>query len=190
MTLTRLGLPTVEIALGAIKFPIVQSTYQQLHNYPVGATGKERAEDTKGTKYNIQPVRREFLSEVDGYICLRGNSNLEGEVIVGLREGARYSRGGNVQYGIPFLGDNNFMVDVLKEETRPRPAYWYTKLKEESLEAPEGRCRLTVWIDRANMTRTVAHLYVPTKESTAAIPEEAWTCIAPPSITPASKRGT
>jgi hypothetical protein len=47
--------------------------------------------------------------------------------------------------------------------------------------APEaGRCRLTVWIDRANMTYTQAMLYAPTKEAVAAIPEEAWTPILPP----------
>jgi len=87
MTLTNPGLARVEIALGAITFPEVQSIYQQLHNYPVGAMGKGRAKDCKGAKYNIQPVRREFLSGLDAYICIRENDSLEEHVRAGLRGG-------------------------------------------------------------------------------------------------------
>src|SRR5437762_680819 len=67
-SLTRTDLPAVRIALGVAadgsgsKHPLVQSIYQQLHNYPVGTSGQERAESAKGNKYNITPVRREFLS--------------------------------------------------------------------------------------------------------------------------------
>src|ERR1017187_95754 len=55
MTLMRRDLPALEMALGAVTLPEVHSIYQQLHNYPVGASGKERAGDCKGAKYNIQP---------------------------------------------------------------------------------------------------------------------------------------
>ncbi len=77
-TLTKTGLPTVEMAIGVPEFiirrgqvipfelknpfPRVQTVFQQLHNYPVGTSGAERAESTKGSKYNIAPVRREYLS--------------------------------------------------------------------------------------------------------------------------------
>src|SRR5829696_6921703 len=50
MTLTAAGLPEVEVAVGAVRVPELQSLYQQLHNYPVGATGRDRAADTKGNK--------------------------------------------------------------------------------------------------------------------------------------------
>lgn len=189
MTLMKPDLPTVEIALGAITLPEVQSIYQQLHNYPVGATGKERAEDTKGTKYNIQPARREFLSGLDSYISLRGNDGLERDVKEGLRVGTGWVSEGRPRYGIPFLGDNNFMIDVLREEPSPGPAYWYRHL-DEKIGPVTGRCRLTVWIDRADMTHTVAHLYAPTKDVTSIIPEEAWTLVAPPSETsPSGRKG-
>ena len=182
MTLMKSGLPRVEIALVAVTFPDTQSVYQQLHNYPVGATGKDRAKETKGAKYNIQPIQREFLSGIDAYVCLRGNDNLEVQVKDGLRDGARFLCEDRPRYGIPFLGDNNFMIDVLREEPVLGPAFWYRRLADE-LGPITGRCRLTAWIDRADMTRTVSYLYAPTEDMVAAIPEDAWTLIAPPSET-------
>jgi CRISPR-associated protein Cas5t len=188
MTLTKLGLPRVEIALGAIVFPVVQSIYQQLHNYPVGAMGRERAQETKGTKYNIQPAQREFLCGLDAYLSIRGNESLEAQVRQGLHGGARSLMDGHPRYGIPFLGDNNFMIDFLREESPPQPAYWYRRLTHET-DAVRERCRLTAWIDRADMTRTVAYLYAPTEDAVSAIPQDAWTPVEPPSrIIPPRKR--
>lgn len=188
MTLTRSELPSVEIALGAIRLPEVQSVYQQLHNYPVGQTGKDRAGDSKGAKYNIQPVRREFLSGLDSYVCLRGNDRLEQLVRTGLQEGTRWAPRGSSRYGIPFLGDNNFMIDVLSEERSLGPAHWYTRLDSAEDGPVDGRCRLTVWIDRIDMTRTHALLYAPMKVAVATIPENAWTTIGPPTGNHAVKK--
>src|SRR5437899_1116204 len=48
-SLMRPGLPKVRLALGAPTseasdpYPRVQTVYQQLHNYPVGASGSDRA---------------------------------------------------------------------------------------------------------------------------------------------------
>jgi len=188
MTLTRLGLPRVQIALGAITFPEVQSIYQQLHNYPVGTTGQEHAAACKGAKYNIQPVRREFLSGLDAYICLRGNAGLEAQVREGLQEGGRWAPGGHFRYGIPFLGDNNFMIDVLKEEPSPGLAYWYRRLTKDHDELSVRQCRLTVWIDRSDLSQTRALLYVPLKDAVAEIPESAWTSFEPPEQAQAPKK--
>src|SRR5689334_18530340 len=47
-SLTRPGLPRMRLAVGAAPadgrepYPLVQTAYQQLHNYPVGASGQER----------------------------------------------------------------------------------------------------------------------------------------------------
>src|SRR4051794_1998675 len=48
MTVTRFGLPPAMVAVGADPgrpLPAVQTLFQQLHNYPVGASGKERKGD-------------------------------------------------------------------------------------------------------------------------------------------------
>ena len=85
----------------------------------------------KERKYNIQPVQREFLSGLDAYLCLRGNESLEEQVREGLRQGGRSLCEGRARYGIPFLGDNNFMIDVLREEPILGPAFWYRRLTGE-----------------------------------------------------------
>ena len=95
-SLTQPDLPDFKIAIGVptcelhgpnrgqsipeeLLFPRVHSTFQQLHNYPVGGSGKARAADCHGNKYNITPVRREFLSGLRAVIQLREVTNLRHE---------------------------------------------------------------------------------------------------------------
>lgn len=186
MTLTAPGLPVVELALGALVLSEVQTIYQQLHNYPVGSTGRDRAGEAKGAKYNIQPVRREFLSRFEAYVCLRGNDDVEARVQAAVA--GTEPPGAAGRYGIPFLGDNSFMIDVLDAVPEPGPAHWFRRLSREATGAVPGRCRLTVWIDRADMTRTRTAIYVPSNPASATIPEDAWTLIEPPAEVPARTR--
>ena len=170
MTLMKEDLPSAKIALGALAFPQVHSLYQQAHNYPVGNTGKEHAPATKGSKYNITPVRREFLSDIRAYICLEDNPELEERVRDGLR-----GRHNSSRYGLPFLGDNNFLIDVLREEQDRRPAHWYEKINEEDDHGLQLRTtRLTITIDRQNMANTTSALFFPDREQRRDIPENAW----------------
>lgn len=169
MTLMRPDLPPLELALGAVKCPEVHSIYQQLHNYPVGASAKERAESCKGNKYNIQPVRREFLSGMDVAVCCRGNDNVEELVRSGLR--------GEVgRYGLPFLGDNSFLIDIIREEAgTDAPARWLQPLAHgDAVEATGPPARLTVLIDRADMTRTRSALFVLSEDTAGEPPASAW----------------
>ena len=170
MTLVKEDLPGAKIALGALTFPQVHSLYQQAHNYPVGETGKEHAPATKGSKYNITPVRREFLSDIRAYICLEDNPELEERVRGGLRGEHNSSR-----YGLPFLGDNNFLIDILREEGDRQPAHWYEKINENDAQGPRPRtARLTITIDRQNMANTTSGLFFPWPEPQVDIPENAW----------------
>src|SRR5206468_2639136 len=50
MTLMRTGLPHARLALGARKFPQIQSIFQQLHNYPVGKSGEALEAGARGSK--------------------------------------------------------------------------------------------------------------------------------------------
>jgi CRISPR-associated protein Cas5t len=174
-TLTAVDLPPALIALGAITIPSVQTLYQQLHNYPVGSSGADRAAYAHGTKYNIQPVRREVLLGLDAYVCLDGNTDLEDQVRIGLT-GATPSRR---RYGLPFLGDNNFIISVLREEANPIPAHWFRLAQRGQEIALDNPCRLTVWIDREDASRTEIRLY--TREETTRLDPtpDAWTSIMP-----------
>jgi CRISPR-associated protein Cas5t len=177
-TLTRPDLPRFEIALGALAFPEPQSLFQQLHNYPVGKSGQENQEHETacyGSKYNIQPVRREFLSGIDVCLAVRGNDNLEHEV----RSAVALPGASGSRYGVPFLGDNAFLVDRLDLLEVPPEAYWYKRLGAEEGGVREGLCRLTVWVDRTDASRSVAALFYPGSDRTTTIPEEAWVEVGP-----------
>jgi len=184
-TAMRNDLPGAKMAIGKLGEPTVSRLLQQLHNYPVGNTGKERAPDTKGGKYNIQPIARELLVGIEGYIGLDGNKDLENRVRLGLARGlAASQRNGRPRYGIPFLGDNSLMIDIIEEaqnEQWPmRPAQWYCRLSEGPQDnGPRpGTCRMTTWIDRNDMSRTRSALFAPS-DPISSIPEEAWVHVGP-----------
>ncbi len=177
-TVTRDGLPAVRLALGrpaAADFPRVATLYQQLHNYPVGSSGNERASTTFGNKYNITPVRREVLVDLRAVVVIDGNASLEEAI----RDGLAGRRTGE-RYGLPFLGDNSFLPDRIDPLDGIPPTFWYEKVAAENNELRPRTVRLTVWIDRADMSRTQSALYAPSSASSAEVPTAAWTEIAPP----------
>lgn len=180
MTVIRSDLPRAEVALGAISLPERQTLFQQLHNYPVGSTGKERLPESRGNKYNIQPARRELLIDLDAYICLRANDELEERVRTGLRLGGRLaSPEGRPRYGLPFLGDNSFLLSVLREEEVITPAHWLVPAEGDSTDSSSTLSRLTVWIDRRHSSNTISRLYRLTAEPSSQIPTVAWTTMPP-----------
>ncbi len=183
-SLTAKGLPEVRLALGATgvdrrtreaipfdeAFPRVQTVYQQLHNYPVGASGKERAADAKGNKYNITPVRREFLSDLRAVVGIDADAGTLDRVRRGL--GGEFPR-----YGVPFLGDNNFLLDRAELKDAPGPAYWYAPVTEAGSGPRPRASRLTVRIDRADLSRTTSQLFAPTEDAAEIPPADAWVTI-------------
>ena len=170
-SLTRDGLPRCEIALGRVDDPPrVVSIYQQLHNYPVGASGMP-AELSKGTKNNITPVRRELLHRLHAIVVVRGNDDL----VAAIRRGLAGEVTG--RYGLPFLGDNNGLPDRL-EETTPQPAHWYERLSADQAGQPRpGTERLSIRIDRQNMAGTVSALFAPTADAISVTPDAAWVAV-------------
>ena len=182
MTLMRDDIPDLEIALGAVSLPNRHSIYQQLHNYPVGSSGEPYKNGCRGAKYNIQPVRREFLSKIDAYICVRGNEEIEKRIRSCIASDASPDDDKSPRYGIPFLGDNSFMIDTVILEPGPgRQAFWLTKDQEEAGSDTDRvrRMRLTEWIDRADMSKTVTGVYRLSNEQALGPPSEAWVHVGP-----------
>ncbi|HEX8204037.1 MAG TPA: type I-MYXAN CRISPR-associated protein Cas5/Cmx5/DevS [Isosphaeraceae bacterium] len=195
MTVTRFGLPPARIALGAVpdgsrgRYPTVQTIYQQLHNYPVGASGKQRKEDAKGSKYNITPVRREFLADLRAIVALDFHQHSEVEDLIRQALDVKAPKSAT-RYGLPFLGDNAFLIDKIKVCNKPVTAHWYGRLGEgyDSGPVPHST-RLTIWIDRQDMSGTRTALFAPIDPASEEPPEPAWTPIdPPPEPTPAAKR--
>ena len=167
-TLIRADLPALRIAVGIIATPERSTLYQQLHSYPVGASGKELKEKTHGAKFWITPVRREVLVDYDGMIGVESDDeSLLQRVQQGLRGELATPR-----YGLPFAGDNNLLFDRIEPLAEPPPeTNWYTRLLPD--DAPrKGSCRLTVGIDRADNSRTTAPLFAPLTERRLYPPEE------------------
>jgi CRISPR-associated protein Cas5t len=168
MTLIKKDLPKFKMAIGALDFPLQHTIFQQLHNYPVGPAAKEHAPACMGNKYNIQPIRRSFLSDIKAYICVKDNDALEQQIKSGLTGET------DRQYGLPFLGDNNFLPDRLELVDDPENAHWFEPVETNSDEGiKEHTCRLTINIDRADMSKTGSKLFAPCKP-TRDIPNDAW----------------
>jgi len=175
MSLIATDLPRADIAIGARAEPGRHSLFQQLHNYPVGSSGAEHAPACKGSKYNITPARRAFLSDLRACIGLRGNDDLAERVRAGLRGG------GPARYGLPFLGDNSYLLDRADILDAPVPARWLVPLdpKQDRFEPAAGEpMRLTVTIDRADMSNTVSRLFRMAPQPASEVPDEAWITVA------------
>jgi CRISPR-associated protein Cas5t len=167
-----IGIPCLEQPSGEVvpeTASEVCTLYQQLHSYPVGASGKELAARTHGAKYWIVPVRREFLVGLDLVLGIQADPKLIQRVIQGLRGELNQSR-----YGLPFAGDNHFLfdrIDVLHELPLTR---WYVRMQPDD-PPMRGSYRLTVGIDRADNSKTTSSLYASVEEASIEPPEAAWT---------------
>lgn len=165
----REGLPKLQISVGTISPPELSTIYQQLHSYPVGASGKELSARTHGAKYWITPVRRELLIAYDGMIGVqtddvaflaRVKSGLLGEL-------------DSRRYGLPFAGDNNLLIERIDVLIEPPPTRWYTRIQPGD-PPRKGSCRLTVGINRTDNSRTTSLIYAPIEEAQGRPPETAW----------------
>lgn len=170
----RPDIPKILLAIGTLSNPEKlekSSLYQQLHSYPVGNSGKEMSARTHGAKYWISPVRREFLVNLDLVIGIKTpDLELLERVEQGLAGKLNDSR-----YGLPFVGENNFLFDRI--DIIPEPIeriYWYEQMLAD--EPPrKGSCRLTVGIHRTDSSKTVNKLYAPVLEPNQYPSDRAWT---------------
>ncbi len=170
-TPTRSDAPTLKLAIGAVGESEVSTLYQQLHGYPVGASGKELKERTHGAKYWIAPARRELLVGFDAVI---GVQSPEPELLERVGQGLRGELDDG-RYGLPFAGDNNLLIDRIDVLDEPPPTRWYERLSVDSAPRP-GSCRLTVAIDRRDSANTQSVLFAPT-DPRGEPPAGAWTWV-------------
>jgi CRISPR-associated protein Cas5t len=154
--------------------PRVQSLYQQLHNYPQMSGQGLPPELAKGRKNNIQPVRREILCDLRALAVIDGDPGLLDAIRRGLA-GAT----GPARYGLPFLGDNNYLPDAIAE-VAPTAARWYALVPAASDRPAPGASRLTVHIDRAGMAGTRSALFAVRDDPSATPPPEALVPVGAP----------
>ena len=165
--------PTLDIAVGLERGHEGQRSvlYQQLHSYPVGASGSDMRARAKGNKYWIAPARREVLIGVVATIGARGPSELIERVALGLAGKLEVPR-----YGLPFAGDNQFLFSRIDPRRTSPVALWYVPVTD--LANARRTTRLTTNIDRGEASRTEAPLFAPTSDPVAC-PDAAWIRIGP-----------
>lgn len=174
VTSRRADVRACQIAVGEYRAADLGSLYQQLHGYPVGNAGQDLAPRAKGSKYWIAPVRREVLVELDLVVGVRDESaSLAPLVQAGLRGELR-------RYGVPFLGDNNCLIDRVDFLAGPPDVFWYCRVSPDSSGAIRDTCRLTIDIDREDSGQTTSDLYQRLKTPGSIPPEAAWTWVPQP----------
>ncbi len=170
ITPIRSDLPTLKLAFGRVADTTseVSVLLQNMHNYPVGATGKERKAKAHGSKYWIEPTYREIIVNLDMMLGIQADSELISRIRRGLNgEDDLY------RYGLPFAGDNNFLFDRIDFLTEPLPTHWFVPI-ESNLELEPGAVSLTVEINRQNPSQTKSLLFSPTKNAVTSLPDLAW----------------
>lgn len=161
-------LPKIEIAIASVKPSETAILTQQLHTYPVGDSGKkDLAPKTHGAKYWIVPIRRQVLIDLELIIGIKAEDSFCDRIKQGLNGELECDR-----YGLPFVGDNNFLFDDIQVLKSPPMARWYSPIKDDSPPS-RGKCRLTTWIDRADNTKTQTEIFAPT-DFVLEPPESAW----------------
>src|SRR5690606_14941366 len=140
---------------------------QQLHNYPIDRNTGASPEMAKGRKNNITPVRREVLCNIHAVLVVEADGEFLSMLQCGLEGTLAEPR-----YGLPFLGDNSFLLDRL-DVIEPVAARWYRRVAETA-PPEEGATRMTIRIDRAGMVDTVSALFAPLQRASREVPEDAW----------------
>lgn len=166
--------------------PDVGMLFQQLHVLPVGYSNKEWKPRTKGAKHHIAPGRRQVLLGVRGACLVRGDATFEKQLEQALISPPWELESATPRYGLPFLGDNNFMLEELRQiEPDTQAVEWVVAVGDEretgddSQEAPSVPFRLTEWADRAGTRTTRSGFYRLQPGTLAAPPETAWVRVGP-----------
>ena len=170
VTPIRSDAPHLEIAVGILRHGQRSTLYQQLHTYPVGNAGSELKPRTHGAKYWIAPAKRELLVGLCSVIGVRAEEDLLERIPRGLSGTLD-----DVQYGLPFAGDNQFLFNRIDVVDPSIHAQWF--VPAHSAEVPKASTRLTTNIDRKDSSRTVAPLFAPTAPGIC--PDAAWVDVGP-----------
>lgn len=170
VTLQKSNLPKFDIVIGDVNIAKTNVLYQQLHSYPVcSGTGKNLKNLSKGQKYWIAPVYREILTNIDIII---GVKNIDNEIKNKIIYNIKYS---GDRYGLPFLGDNNYLIDKLDILENPIEAFWYNKLPENVNEHIKNTCKLSIKIDRENNSKTKSMIYYRNEYKELLPNDNSWT---------------
>ncbi len=170
ITPIRSDLPTIKLAFGRVAGTTseVSVLLQNMHNYPVGTSGKERKAKAHGTKYWIEPTYREIIVNLDMMLGIQADPKLISRIHQGLN-----GKDDRPRYGLPFAGDNNFLFDLIECLEKALPTHWFVPIKS-SLDLEPGAISLTIELDRSNPSQTKSLLFSATKNAITFLPNSEW----------------
>jgi CRISPR-associated protein Cas5t len=170
ITPIRSNLPALKLAFGRVagSNSEISVLLQNMHNYPIGKTGKEHKTKTHGNKYWIELTYREIIVNLDIILGVQADS----ELITRIREELD-GKSDRPCYGFPFAGDNNFLFDRIDFLDKPLPTHWFLSVNS-NLELESGAVSLTVKIDRQNPSQTKSLLFSATKNAMSFLPDSEW----------------
>jgi len=173
------------IAVGVIgkRLPPRGRAYQQLHwvklegrvekrkgKPPKGETLKAAFERSKGMKPDIRPYVREFLHGIEGCIGFECAAKPEFEQLI--EDGVdRPEKIDN--WGLPFMGDNNFFIERLGVSRAPSACRWFSPYKGGLLPTGERLHYLSVWTDYELNSRSGSFPFI-LSDVCEKPPDDAW----------------
>ena len=129
--------------------------------------GKRELAHDEGGDFNLRPFWREVLYDLEGYVGL-DHPALEEFVDKGIRHPSTLS-----YWGLPFMGDNNFLLERAEIHETPTPCRWFDVYKGEKLSRRERLHYLSVWTDYNTGADSRGLLFFLTEEKESP-PETAW----------------
>jgi hypothetical protein len=160
-TSTKNGLPSFKLGIGQIKEPYKNTIASQLHSYNTNS-GREIK---FGQKNKIDCGKTEILIDIKALLVIDENSYVENRVRDFLKNGnLSLQENGSPRYGIPYLGDNNFVVDIIKEipiQNVTKEVRWYYKIDRKSMGNKEITpiYNFNLWINRNNPGKAITSLF-------------------------------
>ena len=134
--------------------------------------GKDHAADCFGQKYNVQFVKREYLTDLNAAIAVEAGEELIDRIREGVLGGT--SRAGDNR-GVVFLGDRDFEASHISVSDKVPASYWYEPVsRDQRIGDVRHSTYLTVRIDRSDSSKTISKLFCPVSTPTSEIPAEAW----------------
>lgn len=155
-----------KLAIACTRLPGVGRCFQQLI--------RDRRVLDDGGKLTLRPFWREVLCNVEGFIGL-DHPALEDLVEKGINEPTSLT-----YWGLPFMGDNNLLLETVEVRSQPERCRWFYPFSGEPLPRGDRLYYLSVWTDYEKTERSSSLLFA-LSEMKDCLPEndKAWVSIGP-----------
>jgi CRISPR-associated protein Cas5t len=180
----NIELPKLTITIGEIQIPLVNSLYQHVYIKPSNGGNKDKATGINIRQEKIKtlkqmsyghnnwcnPKTKEILTNIDYIIGIKTDDIILNKLNYNIKNSGE-------RYGLPFLGDNNCLIDSIEIMNKPINAYWFIHYIENDV-INSDNYYLSVKIDRKDNLKTKSLLYIKTEKISFPDNNKCWTTIS------------